>query len=46
MVFRFRNIFLEDSELNSNLYFNHNEFNADTADFVLHRSDDFKAIYV
>ena len=36
---------MEDSELNSNLYFfNHNEFNADTADFVLHRSDDFKAI--
>ena len=39
------NVYLEDSELSSNLYyFNHNEFNADTADFVLHRSDDFKAI--
>ena len=38
-------VYLEDSELSSNLYyFNHNEFNADTADFVLHRSDDFKAI--
>ena len=39
------NVYLEDSELSSNLYyFNHNEFNADTADFVLHRSNDFKAI--
>ncbi len=39
------NVYLVDSELSSNLYyFNHNEFNADTADFVLHRSDDFKAI--
>ena len=39
------NIFLEDSELSSNLYhFNHNEFNADTADFVLHNSNDFQAI--
>ena len=38
-------VYLEDSELSSSLYyFNHNEFNADTADFVLHRSDDFKAI--
>ena len=39
------NLYLEDSEISSNLYyFNHNEFNADTADFILHRSDDFKAI--
>ena len=39
------NVYLEDSELSSNLYyFNHNKFNTDTADFVLHRSDDFKAI--
>ena len=40
------NVYLEDSELSSNLYyFNHNEFNTDTADFVLlYRSDDFKAI--
>ena len=38
-------VYLEDSELSSNLYyFNHNEFNADSADFILHRSDDFKAI--
>lgn len=36
---------LEDSELFSNLYyFNLNEFNADTADFILNRSDDLEAI--
>jgi hypothetical protein len=36
---------LDESELVSNLYyFNLDEFNSDTADFVLHRSDDFDAI--
>lgn len=39
------NIKLEDSELTSDLYrFNHNEFNSDTADFVLYRSDNSEAI--
>ncbi len=36
---------LDESELVSNLYyFNLDKFNSDTADFVLHRSDDFDAI--
>lgn len=36
---------LDESELVSKLYyFNLEEFNSDTADFVLHRSDDFEAI--